>query len=145
MPTTTAPTTATTSTQTQSTEFTAQAIPGTVHKLVTGQFPEIPCPTVRSLVQIPPPLEDIPKTPVRQGTPWPNAGSTSENLFETRKDWLAPPTAAPTFVPTMKTETPPQVAAVPKALVTPRQATEKCSWGLHCPICKSEEKHREED
>ena len=25
----------------------------------------------------------------------------------------------------------------------PKQATEKCSWGLHCPICKNEE--HEED
>ena len=26
-----------------------------------------------------------------------------------------------------------------------KQATEKCSWGLHCSICKNEEEHREED
>ena len=92
MPTTTAPMTATTSTQTQMTGFTATAILVTVHKLAMGQFPEAPCPTVRPSVQNPPPLEDIQKTPVRQGTPWSNEESTSQNLFETRKDWPIPPT-----------------------------------------------------
>ena len=24
-------------------------------------------------------------------------------------------------------------------MTTPKLATEKCSWGLHCPICKNEE------
>ena len=78
-------------------------------KLATGQFPEAPFPTVRSSVQNPPPLEDIPKAPIRKGTSWPNGGSTSENLLETRKDWPIPPTTAPTSVPTVKTEAPPQV------------------------------------
>ena len=76
MPTTTAPTTATTSTQTQTTGFTTTAIPVTVYKLATGQFSEAPCPTARPSFQNPPPLEDIPKVPIKQGTPWPNAGST---------------------------------------------------------------------
>ena len=26
----------------------------------------------------------------------------------------------------------------------PKQAKEKCSWGLHCPICKNEEEHEED-
>ena len=69
MPTTTALMTATTSTQTQTTGFTATVIPVTVHKLATGQFPEAPKSTVRSSVQSHPPLEDIPKTPIGQGTP----------------------------------------------------------------------------
>ena len=69
MPNTTDLTTATTATQTQTTGFTATAIPVTVHILATGQFSEAPCPTVRSSVQNPPPLEDIPKAPVRKDTP----------------------------------------------------------------------------
>ena len=36
----------------------------------------------------PQPLEDA---SICTGTPWPNAGKMSENLFETRKDWLLPP------------------------------------------------------
>ena len=28
-------------------------------------------------------------------------------------------------------------------MVMPKQATEKCSRGLHCPICKNEEGHEE--
>ena len=31
------------------------------------------------------PLEDA---PIHAGTPWPNAGKMSGNLFETRKDWI---------------------------------------------------------
>ena len=135
MPTTTAPMTATTSTQTQTTGFTATAIPVTVHKLATGQFPEAPCPTS---------LEDIPKAPIRHGTPWPNAGSTSEDLFETRKDWPIPPTPAPTSVPTMKTEAQPQVAAIPKVMIAPRQAGRNCTWGSHCPICEEDREHEED-
>ena len=79
--------------------------------------------------------------PVRQGTPWPNAGSNSENLFETRQDWSIPPTS----VPTMKTEVPPQVAPIPKVMVAPRQAAKNCTWGPHCPICNNDEEHGEED
>ena len=30
-------------------------------------------------------------------------------------------------------------------MAMPNQTTEKCLWGLHCPICKNEEEHREED
>ena len=29
-------------------------------------------------------------------------------------------------------------------MATPKQATEKCSWGPHYPICKSEEEHEED-
>ena len=36
----------------------------------------------------PPPLEDA---PVYAGTPWPQAGKMSGNLFQARKDWLLPP------------------------------------------------------
>ena len=92
-----------------------------------------------------PPLEDIPSAPVRQEYPWPNAGSASKNLFETRKDWPFPSTAAPTPAPTIKTEEPPKIAAIPHAMVMPKQATEKCSWGLHIALfAKNEEEHEED-
>ena len=29
-------------------------------------------------------------------------------------------------------------------MVMPKQVTEKCSWGLHCPNCKNEEEHEED-
>ena len=45
----------------------------------------------------------------------------------------------------MKTEAPSQVAAIPKVIVTPRQAAKNCTWGPHCPIYKNEEEHGEED
>ena len=73
-----------------------------MHKLATGQFAEASNPIARPQngghpsVQNPPPLEDIPKAPVGQGTPWPNTQSTSENLFETQKDWPIPPAPVPT-------------------------------------------------
>ena len=86
----------------------------------------------------PPPLEDIPNTSVRQDTPWPSTGSTPENLFKARNDWPTPPTPAPT----VKTEVPPQTAAIPCAMVIPKQ---KCSWGPHCPICIKEEEEDQED
>ena len=56
----------------------------------------------------PPPLEDI---QARAGTPWPDTGSASENLFKSRKDWPILP--APTSIPisTIKTEAQPQEAA----------------------------------
>ena len=81
--------------------------------------------------------EDKPSAPVRQGTPWPNAGLASENLFETRKDWPILPIPVPTPAPGIKTEEPPQVAAIPSAMVMPKQATEKWSWGLHCPFART--------
>ena len=71
-------------------------------------------------------------------------GSASEHLFETRKYWPIPPTPTPTSAPTVKTEAPPQVAVIPHVMVMPKQVTEKCSWGLHCPICKNEEEHEED-
>ena len=60
----------------------------TVYKLAMGQFGKVPHPTTRPQNEgyNPPPLEDIPNAPPRQSTPWPNSGSASENLFETRKD-----------------------------------------------------------
>ena len=149
--TTPAPMVATTSTQTPVTRSATRSIMVMVYKLATGQFPEVPYPTTRPqdeghlLTQNsnPPPLEDIPSAPVRQGPPWPNVGSASENFFETRKDWPIPPTPVLTPAPTIKTEAPPQVAVSPCAMVIPKQAAGGCSWGLHCPICKNEEEHKD--
>ena len=36
------------------------------------------------------------------------------------------------------------VAAIPHVMVRPKQVAEKCSLGLHCPICKNEEEHKED-
>ena len=91
------------------TRSTATSIPVAVYKLATGQFVEVPYPTTRPQNEgsNSPPLEDIPKVPPRQSTPWPDSGSASENLFETKKDWSIPPTPVPTPAPTVKTEEPP--------------------------------------
>ena len=132
------------------TRSTGTSISVTVYKLATGQFAEVPYPTARPQDERhtstqnfhPPPLEDIPRAPVRQGTPWPNTVSASEKLSETRKDWLIPPIPVPT--PIMKTESPPKIAVIPQVMVTPKQVTEKCSWGPHCPICKNEDKYEED-
>ena len=110
-----------------------------------GQFAKVPCPTTRSVNGNPTPLEDIPSVPVRQGTPWPNVGLASENLFKTKKDWPIFPTLVSTPTPTIKIEETPKIAKIPYTMTMPKQATEKCSWGLHCFICKNEEEHREED
>ena len=147
------PTVATTSTQMPVTRSTGtESIPITVYKLATGKFAEVPYPTARPQNEghpsiqgsNPPPQEDIPNTPVRQGTLCPSAGLASEDLFETRKDWPIPPTPTPTPAPTVKTEVPPQVAVIPYAKVIPKQVAERCSWGQHCPICKNEEEHVED-
>ena len=130
----------------------AVSILAMVYKLATGKFAEVPCPTARPQNEghpsiqgsNPPPLEDIPNAPVRQGTPWPSTGSASENLIETRKDWPIPPVPTPTPAPTVKTEAPPQIAVIPHMMVMPKHVAEKCSWGLHCPICKNEEEHEED-
>ena len=149
-PTAPTPTVATASTQMPVTRSTAIVILVTVYKLATEQFAEVPHPTARPQnaehpsVQSsnPQPLEDIPKTPVRQGTSWPSTGSASKNLFKTRKDWPIPP--APASAPTIKTKASPQVVAIPHVMIMPKQVEEKCSWGLHCPVCKHEEKHKED-
>ena len=117
--------------------------------MATAQFVEVPYLTARSQNKghpstqssNPPPLEGIPNAPIRQGTPWPNTGSASENVLETRKDRPIPPTPALTL--TVKIEAPPQVAVIPWAMVTPKQVTEKHSLGPHCPICKNEEEYEE--
>ena len=149
-----APTTtvATPPTQTPLVMSVAESILVMVYKLAKGKFDEVPYPTGRPQNEghppiqssNPPPLEEIPNAPVRHGTPWPSTGSASENLFDTRKDWLIPPTPAPTLALIVKMQAPCQVAVIPHAMVTPKQVAEKCSWGLHCPICKKEEEHEED-
>ena len=83
------PTVATASTQMLVTRSTAMSIPVTVYNLAKEKFSEIPYPTGRPQTKgnpsvqnsNPPPLEDIPNTPGREATPWPNVGPTAENLF----------------------------------------------------------------
>ena len=140
------PTVATASTQTPVVKSAAASIPVMVYNMATGKFREVPYPAERPQEKPsihdsnPPPLEDIPNVPVRQGTPWPSTGSASKNLFETRKLWPVPPTLATT----VKREAPLQVAVIPHVMVMPKQVAEKCSWGPHCPICKNEEEHEED-
>ena len=66
------------------------------------------------------------------------------NLFESRADWPIPPMQTPT-VKVEKAEAPPRVAAIPCAMVLPKQIEEKCIWGPHCPISKKEEEKGTED
>ena len=142
LPTTTAPTTATTSTQMQTTGFTTTAIPVRMHKLATGQFAEASNPMARSQsgghlsVQNPPPLEDIPKAQVRQGTPWPNAGLASKNLFKTRKDWPIPPTPVPTPAPTIKIEEQPKTAAIHQPWQCPNKPQKSVHGDHTAPFAK---------
>ena len=63
-------------------------IPITMMNLAKGKFQENPPQGGSSADNNSPALENI---PVRAGTPWPKTGSTSENLFESRKDWPIPP------------------------------------------------------
>ena len=141
------PTVSTTSTQIPVVRCIPESIPVMVYKLAMGKFAEVPYPTPRPQNEghpsvqgsNPPPLEHIPNDPIRQGTPRPSKGSAYENLFETRKDWPIPPSPTPTSASTVKTEAPPQVAAITHVLVMSKQVTERCSWGPYCPICKNEE------
>ena len=146
----TAPTVASTSTQTPVTRSTAASILVMVYKLATGQFVEVPYPTARpqnkghpsTQNSNPPLLVDIPSAQVRQGTPLPNTGSASENLFETKKDWLIPPTPVPTC-PHHQNRSTALGSSDPPYNGEPKQAVEGCSWGSHCPIHKNEEEHKE--
>ena len=73
----------------------------------------------------------------------------STNLFKARASWSIPPTETPTVVKMDKTEVPPKVAAIPCAMIfnkpqNNRPVEEKCTWGLHCPICAKEEEGTED-
>ena len=87
----------------------------------------------------PPPLKDI---PARAGTPWPETGSASENLFESRSDWTIP--LAPTPTPIVMPETRPHDTEIPCTTIAPKQLEEKCGWGPNCPICKNDDQHEED-
>ena len=83
-----------------------------------------------------PPLENI---PVHVGTPWPEAGKMSGNLFELRKDWSIPPNnnnnATATATPNPhKDRAQAQEQPTPSSVVALK--SEKCGWGPNCPICK---------
>ena len=63
-------------------------------------------------------------------------------------DWPIPPTEPPK-VKMEKAEVPPRVAAIPHAMFlnkpqNNKAVEEKCTWGLHCPICKREEEDTED-
>ena len=142
-------TVATTSTQMPMTKSTATSITVMVYNLAKGRFDEVTYSTGRPQHEQnhsiqnsnPPQLEAIPNTSVREATHWPRTASAPKNLFEARKDWPIPPMPAPT----VKIEVPPQIAAIPHAMVMPKQVGEKCTWGLHCPICMNEKEHSKED
>ena len=77
----------------------------------------------------PPPPESI---PAHAGTPWPEAGKMSGNLFELRKDWPILPTSTSNHP--IKIEPQPQEMATSNASTAPK--AEKCVWGPKCPIVK---------
>ena len=122
---------------------TSESIPMTINKLATGESAKVPHQTTRSENDNPPPLEDIPSAPVRQGTTWPYPGLASENMFKTRKDWPIPHTPVPTPAPTIMRTT--QNCSNLQCHDNALPSQKKCSWRLHCPICKNKEEHREED
>ena len=94
------PTVATVNMQTPVTRYTAaMSISIIMYNLATGKFRQTPCPPTIIQSSNPPPLEDIPSAPVRQGTSWPNAASVEEKLFETRKDWPIPLPPSPHLPP----------------------------------------------
>ena len=140
-PTVPTPTVATTSTQMPIVKSTATSIPVMVYNLAKGKIDGVPYPTERPQAEEipsvhnfkPPPLETIPNVPtfqVREDTTWPSTESASMNVFETRADWPILPTPAPT-----KSQVPHQIAVIPYAMVLSKQIEEKCTWGLHFPIC----------
>ena len=110
-----------------------------MYNSATAKFNEVPYQIGRSQAERnpsvqnsnPQPLEPVPNAPtflVREDTPCPNTESASMNLFEATADWPIPPTPAPT-----KIEVPPQTAVIPHAMVMPKQAVEKCTWGHIAP------------
>ena len=80
----------TVSTQTPMVRSTTESIPVTIYKLAMGQFTEVLHPTTRSLNDNPPPLEDIPSVPVRQGTPWPMQDWHQRIYMKTERTGLFP-------------------------------------------------------
>ena len=140
-----APTVATVSTQTSTARSTAESVPVTVYKLATGQFAEVPNQKTRPQNEgsNPPPLEYIPHAPPRQSTPWPNSGSTFENLLETRKDWLIPPSQQQ-HLPQPSNRRSSQSCSHPPCHVNAQADHREMLMGPHWPICKNEEEHKED-
>ena len=71
-----------------------------------------------------------------------------QTMFEARANWPIPPTETP-LVKMEKTEVLPKVASIPHAMVlnkhqNNRPEEEKCTRGLHFPICKKEEEGTED-
>ena len=160
-PTVSNPTVATTSTQTPMVKSAAAFILMTVYDLAKGKFDGVPYPSERPQAEenpsthnsSPPQPEAIPNGPtfqVREDTPWPDTVPASINLFKARAHWPITPTPAPS-VKVKNTEVSPQIAAISHAMVLLNQIGEKCTWGLHCPICKKEDSmedwngHRQRD
>ena len=86
---------------------------------------------------IPLPLEDIPSAPVRQGTLGPMQVQHQRICLKPGRTGLFPPVW---FPPPSKQKNNPKLQLSPHAMPMPKQATEKCSWGLHCPMKKNMEK-----
>ena len=86
-----APMVATVSIQIPATRSAAKSIPVTVYNLVKGKFSEVPFPTGRHQENPlvcnanPPPLEDIPKAPVREASPAPMQGQPQRTCLKQGK------------------------------------------------------------
>ena len=104
--------------------------------------------TCPPLPEAPPkPKNNAPSVPVREDTPWTGAGKMSGKLFKDG-NWLLPKNYLVTENKkedmTSVASTRPPLKEEPK---TEEQAislkAEKCSWGPHCPFCKSQKKVEE--
>ena len=142
----------TASTQTPVTKSAATSIPVTVYNLAKGKFKGIPYPTGRPIVEENPSApttvhHNLKLYPMAQhsGSEKTLLGLTHTSLYESvqRQGRLdnSPYTPA---VKVEKSEVPPRVAVIPRAMVLPkpqnnRPAEEKCTWEPYCPICKEEE------
>ena len=116
-----------------------------VYKLAIGQFAEVPHLTTRSLNDNTNllPLEDIPSAPVRQGTLGPMQDQPQRIYSRPGRTCWFPLLQSPHLPSPSKQKNNPKLTPIPHAMVMPKQAT--WSWGLHCPICKNKEEHKEED
>ena len=87
-----------------------------------------------------------PSVPVRESTPWPDAGKMLGNLFDDR-NWLIPQNY---LTSKDKDEnatgiTSPRPPIKDNELKINEQSSEKCRWGPNCPFCKSQENGKDED
>ena len=88
----------------------------------------------------------LPSVPARESTPWPGTGKEAGNLFEER-NLLLPQNylASENKNENATSITSPRPPIKEKELKTNKQSLEKCRWGPDCPLCKSQEKGKEED